>query len=379
MNNLSIYLHSFINDLEYNITLSDSSEIGEGEQKIFTYLEKENKEYIHIIHGLDADLIMLSLISKYNNIYLLRENNNNNNNDYVLLNIDNLKNNIIDNETNNLLDYVFIFYLFGNDFLPNLNCLLINNYTIELVLNIYKECYNIFNYKLINEENLEINYNFFILFLNKLKNYEKKLLINNENYYSKLEYREKTKLTEIDSIIDKLNSKPIIDKCKNEILYKKENWEYRYYKYYTDFDINEDKNKIDKMCYDYIYGLNNIIYYYVNHNLDNKWFYKFKCAPLIDDLIHFLNKKNIVNINLNKVDYTSEQQLLYILPPQSINLLDDKYKYLVNDIHSNIIDLYPKYIYLDSFLKKYQHETIPNLPYLDYNRIDKEYYLLSSS
>ena len=32
------------------------------------------------------------------------------------------------------------------------------------------------------------------------------------------------------------------------------------------------------MCYEYIYGLNNIIHYYVYHNLDNKWFYKYNCV-----------------------------------------------------------------------------------------------------
>ena len=377
MNNLSIYLKSLLNTdfKEYNIVVSDSDDIGEGEQKIFKYIENHKNE-INIIYGLDADLIMLSLVSNIDNIYLLRENNK----DYVLLKIDSLKKNI--NENNNqeyIINYIFIFFLFGNDFIPNLNCLLINNHTIKLVLEIYKECKDCLNYNLINEETLEINYNFFILFLSKIKDIQQKILINNENYYYKLEYKEKKNLEEFDSIIDKLNSKPLLDKCKNEIMYRNENWEYRYYKYYTNFDINEDKCKIDQMCYEYVYGLNNILHYYINHKLDNKWFYKYRCAPLIDDLISFLNKKNIINIEIKEIDYNTTQQLLYILPPQSNNLLPEEYKKIVNDIQSNILDLYPKYIELDSFLKKYQHETLPILPYLDNNRIDKEYYLVSSS
>jgi 5'-3' exonuclease len=48
----------------------------EGEHKIIRYIDtrmKENKEEVHVIYGLDADLIMLSLSLKSDNIYLIRE------------------------------------------------------------------------------------------------------------------------------------------------------------------------------------------------------------------------------------------------------------------------------------------------------------------
>ena len=51
---------------------NDSSIHGEGEHKIMQYLKKINESDINIVHGLDADLIMLSMI-KSNKIYLLRE------------------------------------------------------------------------------------------------------------------------------------------------------------------------------------------------------------------------------------------------------------------------------------------------------------------
>ena len=58
------------------VLFSDSEEPGEGEHKILHYLrlhrgELQNKK--NIIYGLDADLIMLSLASKMEHIYLLRE------------------------------------------------------------------------------------------------------------------------------------------------------------------------------------------------------------------------------------------------------------------------------------------------------------------
>ena len=62
-----------------NIIFSSASVPGEGEHKIFKYLkDKDEQNYYSendniIVYGLDADLIMLSMIAHINNIYLLRE------------------------------------------------------------------------------------------------------------------------------------------------------------------------------------------------------------------------------------------------------------------------------------------------------------------
>ena len=44
------------------VVISNSSCPGEGEQKIFRYLRKVPDDGVNVIHGLDADLIMLSLL-----------------------------------------------------------------------------------------------------------------------------------------------------------------------------------------------------------------------------------------------------------------------------------------------------------------------------
>ena len=52
---------------------SDSNEPGEGEHKIMDFLDTNvDKDSISVVYGLDADLIMLSMIRKHN-ILLLRE------------------------------------------------------------------------------------------------------------------------------------------------------------------------------------------------------------------------------------------------------------------------------------------------------------------
>ena len=57
-----------------NIHFSGSKDNGEGEQKIFEYIRNHQIEGNVFIYGLDADLIMLSLLHLQNaDIYLYRE------------------------------------------------------------------------------------------------------------------------------------------------------------------------------------------------------------------------------------------------------------------------------------------------------------------
>ena len=88
MNSLDNYLNSKINEeIKTTYFLDGSLNNGEGEHKIFTHLNSNLTTDNIIINGLDADLIILSLISGISNIYLMRENND----EIMYLNINNLK------------------------------------------------------------------------------------------------------------------------------------------------------------------------------------------------------------------------------------------------------------------------------------------------
>ena len=128
---------TFMNKLDDYITkhnqnkyiYSGSNEAGEGEHKIFKLIndnENENdNDKVIIINGLDADLIILSLISGKNNIYLMRENNE----QLTYVNIDNLKLAIIaeldkkwciENTTDLIESYCVMCSILGNDFIPHI-------------------------------------------------------------------------------------------------------------------------------------------------------------------------------------------------------------------------------------------------------------------
>ena len=176
--------------IEYIV--SSSSEVGEGEHKIFDYMRK-NPEYhnspntITLVYGLDADLIMLTLNHLYitPNLYLFRETPEfiksidstlDANTDYLLdipelavsivkyihnygenpetrqtpivgdyRKIDETKkdksNIVVDSETttNRIKDYIFICFLLGNDFLPHFPALNIRTVGVDVLLNVYRE------------------------------------------------------------------------------------------------------------------------------------------------------------------------------------------------------------------------------------------------
>ena len=78
MKKMNVYMDNKVRYSTHNIEIiySGSNECGEGEHKIFKKIKMMTagsaKEHI-IINGLDADLIILSLMSHIKNIYLMRE------------------------------------------------------------------------------------------------------------------------------------------------------------------------------------------------------------------------------------------------------------------------------------------------------------------
>ena len=125
MENLNIFLEKEIKKFKIKTILSNSNEPGEGEHKIMDFLDQNiNTNDISVVYGLDADLIMLSMIRKHT-VYLLRErteyNIENLETQYVFCNILLLKQSLlttikkesfhISNETV-LFDYLFLCFFY---------------------------------------------------------------------------------------------------------------------------------------------------------------------------------------------------------------------------------------------------------------------------
>ena len=360
---------------DITIILSDSSVPGEGEHKIVEHIRlNTNKEDICCIYGLDADLIMLSLCLD-NKIYLLRESVN-----FGKVNMDvllylsinefklNLKNEIIkkidkdiDFEINDkvIIDYVVLCFLLGNDFLPKLINLDINENSIEDLLTIYTKLISIRKHNLVVKG--IIQYNFLQQILNHLYNLEDTTLqelqrkINNRKVYRKNNYT-----NDVERDIDMLKYYPIM-KQNNPFKLGEIGWRNKYYQYYFNIDnIIKNKDYINELCYIYIEGLQWNIEYYLNGCCSWEWYYPYRVSPCLREICQYLNNRIYqTQFNLSQ-PYTPLQQLIIVLPRASKHLLPTKYQLLLDD--KELVQYYPNDFILDIFNHVWFHECNPIIP-----------------
>ena len=176
-----IYPYSKINGkIQKEIILSNSNIPGEGEHKIVAYIRDLPKNVTEniVIYGLDADLMMLSMALRRENVFLLREEvefkktgtsmeEQSWGDHHLYLNIDFLKRAICeelitrihsqdslacnfsrDNTTdegrkngNFIDDYVFLGFLFGNDFIPHSLTLDLRHNGLDALMKAYVKSY----------------------------------------------------------------------------------------------------------------------------------------------------------------------------------------------------------------------------------------------
>lgn len=157
---------------------------GEGEHKVLQMYRdgvvKNDVNGTHVLYGLDADLIMLSLLAPQENIVLYRDSRESTD----MLSINVMKKYIRNylRTTSALEDFVIMTFLLGNDFLPHNLALEEMAETIEMMMDIYKSNQLTFfsNEGGINMEHLHT-------FLEKLAAKEYNLLSGmayNDNFYT---------------------------------------------------------------------------------------------------------------------------------------------------------------------------------------------------
>lgn len=400
MNRLSLSLNiHFKRSKKYNSTkviLSDSLEEGEGEFKIFKYIKEnveDNKE--NIIHGLDADLIMLSLLQN-KNIHLLREPiffKLKSNENFIFLSISYFKKILKNNysyyfkNNKNLIDYyVFLCFLIGNDFIVNLTFMNFKNNSLDILLEIYKNICEYLNQHIliIDNNKYKINYMFLSKFINELSQIEDKEMKNASIEYDN--FRPFNKESDKNDIIKKYNSKleqyPILNKKNDKIKAGISNdWRAKYYYYLFDTTSGEE---IKDVCHNFLESLEFTLDYYYHQDYHKTWYYRYKYSPTILDLSNYLQSLNYTIINEEEQKYNNnfrinigyndlypdikiniELQLLMILPPSSIDLIDKKYHKLLTDINCGVLHYYPIDFGVSTYLKKWLWLCKPKLPDID--------------
>lgn len=380
------------------VILSDSNVYGEGEHKILKNIKeykKKNDEDCDIIYGLDADLIMLSLASQKNNIYLLREPTNINSDidieePFLYLDIDCLKYHFLDeieerikdielseggkiefkiNLDNFIRDYIFICYLLGNDFLPHIPSLTIKDGGINLLISIYLDILT--EKKIYLTDNDKISSVFFKKLLERLSELEETFLFKQYNYRKKFILRPNENLkSNLDIELFNYDNYPLLNKeLEEKVDIGSEGWQNRYYQF-----CFGNKKKINKYCKDYLEGLIWTFKYYTSGCISWEWYYPHRNSPLISDIFRYVKDNNFDfdSINFEKTEpFNPFTQLLLVLPSESNHLLPKSYQNLVVNHDSEIIDYYPIDFKVDTFHRRYLWQCPPIIPSIDLNRIKK--------
>jgi len=325
-----------------NIIVSDSSEPGEGEHKIFQYIrdnEDRHKNEVTMIYGLDADLIMLCLnhlpVSK--EIYLFREtpdfirslNADLEPNSNYFLDIPELAKHIIlemngqkepdsIQEKNRLYDYIFLCFFLGNDFMPHFPSIPIRHGGIHILKSAYYNILGRSNKNLTNGK--EIYWGNLKKFIQYISSNEHDRIIEEYKTNQKLERRNK----KYEKIIDKLNDIPTKIR-DNEKFIDPYNpyWEQRYYKTLFDLDISDFYRK--KICLNFLTGLEWNMKYYTSGCPDWDWKYEYNYPPLLNDLVKYIPGWEVSFIKENdNGPIPPLAQLCYVLPESSLDLVPKK-------------------------------------------------------
>jgi len=380
------------NELNINCIISDSNEQGEGEHKIMNIISKLNDDNNCdnnncdntkiCIYGLDADLIMLSLMNiNYDKIILIRDNSFNNNLsedkkivDYLNINnlykyicndiLSHIKNMSINIDYKNIIyDYIVLCFLLGNDFLESLPSLSIKKNGIDTLMKAYANSWK--GQYLINKDIMNDNQDWStcinLIYLRDIM-YNLK---NHEMYFFKNYKTDELAHTER-NVLEQLEQKDTIYFYKSDILkYNEDNYKYRYYMYYG---IKE--NQLYDSCLNYIQGLYWIFGYYNNHIHKNwNWYYKYHNTPFSSDLFEFLRTVPCTQIQKYILDstelkqsncFTNIQQLYMVLPKKSLYNILSNIDYINKDVLLNMKytllnykKYYPDKLYVDLIHRKY--------------------------
>jgi len=234
-------------------------------------------------------------------------------------------------------DFVFLCFFAGNDFLDHLKVINIHRNGLELMIEKYLEQMKILQKPLLNER-YEINQELLLAMFKEIND-------NEEKYVNQ-------------------NNKKSHDHI---VRYYEHGWKHRYYEYY--FYGRYNSNDVEKMCKNYCEMLVWTKDYYFKGTKNWSWSYQYICPPVFSDLYRYLQNNDINKIFIPRDEaYTQNQQLMIILPPQSKNLLPEKYGKLMT---GRLRKWYPWRFQTDRVDKHARYQFRPVLPPIN-DRVIKE-------
>lgn len=360
---------------------------GEGEHKLVDHVRKNGRhDYNYCIYGSDADLIMLSMAllttSAITNIFVLRDkwSPTGKSSHYLFIDIPLLVSKMseeIEQEFTKtgdpfdknlfIVDFIFLCFMVGNDFLPNIPMIEIMSNGIGTILQIYTKFKKHITQRIPNiGGGFVYNQNVLMPILQELANTEQFLCNEQAN--------DETRFP--DRILNHCSSvSPTGYKVVDIAQFRKE---------YTrsHFIKNGIDESLDAAIL-YLEGMQWVLSYYTKKVPSWSWSFPYDYAPNLTSIIEAINFKRkpkpIQRLREPRFSNLVEEgraippfhQLLCILPPQSSNLLP----YPLNNVFFNELKVFaPEKLTIDLSGKHQEWEGIVLLPKLDQDAVKKCYW-----
>lgn len=370
---IQVFLRDAVRDAHFqvnNIVYSSHLTPGEGEHKIFDVLRRTDNGVVpgdgnNIVIGADADLFMLSLLSKTPYLIIYREADN----EKVFIDIDRLRMEIYNTMTAYgaidipsqivIQDFVLLFFTIGNDFLPHI----LSYDDVKDSMTVSFNSYISLGLPLTDESG-QILWENYLRFLKKLANKEQGLLENivkNSNWSVPYE-----SLTEASTrvFIKENVIEGTYQEVEPSVVYKvdmkklSEGWYSKVFsprhpdasdilrKFKCEYLLDNTEDYITEMCMEYFKGMQWIMRYYLfGHSaVSSQYIFVYHYAPLLQDMYRVLNKAfaneesfamlptiDTIASTLKDPVISPVHQLMMVQPSTSLDLVPGKFRYLLFD------------------------------------------------
>lgn len=154
--------------------------------------------------------------------------------------------------------------------------------------------------------------------------------------------------------------------------------------FYSKFFKIKSMEELRSICEDYLKGIQFVMYYYFRGCPSWTWYYPYFMSPMLSDLILTLD---IVLRENPDLDFTFElgepfqpyEQLLFILPKASMDLMPKMFGDLITKPDSKIKHFFPDTYEFDPFDSIKEYAWIPDIEVIDKQLMDEEFKTLDLS